>query len=88
MIYKFSTSSTYNPQLHMRFPISPQMNNPTSFKSYMKLRVKFANFLFFLYIEVDYITRLQNSSQWENKKTNLVSNRLTPFMKINIKVMN
>ena len=52
----FSTSSTYNPQLHMSFPISPQMNNPISFKSYMKLhaQVKFANFF-------------SNSSQWENK---------------------
>jgi hypothetical protein len=42
----FSTSSTYNPQLHMSFPISPQMNNPISFKSYMKLhaQVKFAKF--------------------------------------------
>ena len=52
----------------MRFPISPQMNNPTSFKSYMKLRVKFANFLFFLYIEVDYITRLQTVRNGKIKK--------------------
>jgi hypothetical protein len=75
MIYMFSTSSTYNPQLHMSFPISPQMNNPISFKSYMKLcaQVKFANLFF--YIEVDYITRLQTVRNGKIKKTNLVSNR-------------